>query len=332
MEEQDTMDDIPVPVEQKPTKFLDQLRLLMRERRLAYATEKTYLHWIRQYIRFHNKQHPKDMGAAEVDAFLSWLAAERSVAPATQAIALNAVLYMYKHQLGRDLGELHFRRARPKRRVPQVLTHDEAVAVIQQIQQPVRLAVQLLYGSGLRQAEALSLRIKDVDFGMHEIIVRQGKGGKDRRTLLPASLEDDLYAQIKRVVKQHDQDIEHGYGEVYMPQALARKYPNACREAGWQFLFPSKHVAPDPATGVIRRHHFHPTVMGKAIRRAVHKAGLTKRVTSHTFRHSFATRLLERGYDLRTIQELLGHTDITTTEIYTHVLNKGGRGVQGPLG
>ncbi len=332
MKEQYPVDDIPLPVGQKPVKFLDQLRLLMRERQLAYTTEKTYLHWIRQYIRFHNRQHPKDMGAREVDAFLSWLAAERSVAPATQAIALNAIQYMYKHQLGKDLGDLRFQRARPKRRVPQVLTHDEAVAVIELIGPPVRLPVQLLYGSGLRQAETLNLRIKDVDFGMNEIIVRNGKGGKDRRTLLPASLEEELRSQIERVVDIHSRDIDNGFGEVYIPPALARKYPSACRETGWQFLFPSKGVAPDPATGVLRRHHFHPTVMGKAIRRAVHKAGLTKRVTAHTFRHSFATRLLERGYDLRTIQELLGHTDITTTEIYTHVLNKGGRGVQGPLG
>ena len=326
------MDDIPLPIEQKPVKFLDQLRLTMREGRLAYATEKTYLHWIKQFIRFHSMRHPKEMGATEVDEFLSWLATKRNVAPATQAIALNAILYLYRKQLGQNLGELKFRRASPKRRVPEVLTHEEAISIIEKLQSSVRLAVQLLYGAGLRQAEVLSLRIKDIDFGMYEIIVRQGKGGKDRRTLLPESLEPDLSTQIDKVIKLHETDLANGYGEVYIPPALSRKYPNACREVGWQFLFPSKKVAPDPTSGVIRRHHFHPTIMGKAIRQALRQTPIRKRVTSHTFRHSFATRLLERGYDLRTIQELLGHTDISTTEIYTHVLNKGGRGVQGPLG
>lgn len=326
------MEGVRKPIAAKPTKFLDQLRLLMRQQQLAYPTENTYLHWIRMFIRFHNKRHPKDMGAAEVDEFLSWLAAHRRVAPATQSIALNALIYMYRHQLGNDLGKLNFRRARPKRRIPQVLTHDEAMALIDRIHHPVRLIIQTMYGSGLRQAECLNLRVKDIDFGMHEIIVRQGKGGKDRRTLLPASITDELGLQVERVSQLHQVDRAQGYGDVYIPPALARKLPHACRETGWQFLFPSKNIAVDPSTGVLRRHHLHTSCIRKAIKKAAKEIALHKRVTSHTFRHSFATRLLERGYDLRTIQELLGHADITTTEIYTHVLNRGGRGVQGPLG
>jgi len=326
------MEDIRMPVAGKPARFLDQLRVLMRERQLAYPTEKTYLYWIRKYIRYHNRRHPNEMGAAEVDEFLSWLASHQRVSPATQSIALNALIFMYRHQLHNDLGNLNYRRARPKRRIPQVLTHAEAMALIERMHEPVRLAVQILYGAGLRQAECLNLRIQDIDFGMNEIIVRQGKGDKDRRTLLPETIREQLTLQVERARQLHAVDCAQGYGEVYIPPALDRKFPNACRETGWQFLFPSRNIAVDPATGVLRRHHFHPSCIRKAIKKAAQETRLHKRVTSHTFRHSFATRLLEHGYDLRTIQELLGHADITTTEIYTHVLNKGGRGVQGPLG
>ena len=326
------MENMRVPVAEKPTRFLDQLRLLMRQQQLSYSTEKTYLHWIRKFIHFHNKRHPREMGAAEVDEFLSWLASHRQVAPATQSIALNALVYMYKHQLDNDLDTLNFRRAHPRQRVPEVLTHSEAIALIEQIHNPVRLAIQIMYGSGLRQAECVNLRVKDIDFGMHEIIVRQGKGGKDRRTLLPESIEADLQQQVKRVQQLHHIDISQGYGDVYLPPALARKFPHACQETGWQFLFPSRNIAADPVTGVLRRHHFHPSSLRKAIKKSANNIGLHKRVTSHTFRHSFATRLLETGYDLRSIQELLGHADIKTTEIYTHVLNKGRRGITGPLG
>ncbi len=326
------MEDVRTPLPEKPDRFLDRLRVHMRGRPLAYTTEKTYLHWIRGYIRFHKRRHPREMGAREVDEYLSWLAAERHVSPATQAIVLNALVYMYKHYFKEDLGGLQFRRARPKQRIPQVLTHAEALAMIETIHYPVRLAFELLYGAGLRQAECLNLRIKDIDFGMHEIIVRHGKGGKDRRTLLPGSMANHLEEQVERVRKLHAGDLSQGYGEVYMPPALARKFPHADKETGWQFLFPSRNIAADPITGVLRRHHLHQSVFRKAIKKALRETGLNKYVTSHTFRHSFATRLLESGYDLRTIQELLGHADISTTEIYTHVLNKGGRGVSGPLG
>ncbi|MDP7271873.1 MAG: integron integrase [Gammaproteobacteria bacterium] len=326
------MDDVRNAIAENPTCFLDQLRVLMRERQLAYTTEKTYLHWIRKFIRFHKLRHPKDMGAREVDEFLSWLASRRRVSPATQAIALNALVCMYKHHIGRDLGDLEFRRARPKRRVPQVLSHDEALALIDTMHDPVQLAFQLLYGSGLRQAECLNLRIKDIDFGMNEIIVRQGKGGKDRRTLLPGTLKNTLEIQIGRIRRLHQEDLAQGFGEVYLPPALARKFPSADKETGWQFLFPSRNIVADPVTGVLRRHHLHQSCFRKAIKKGLRITKISKHVTSHTFRHSFATRLLERGYDLRTIQELLGHSDISTTEIYTHVLNKGSRGVSGPLG
>lgn len=326
------MDDIPRPLPSVPTRFLDQLRLLMRERGLAYSTERTYLRWIRSFIRFHHRRHPQDMGDVEVDAYLSWLAAERRVAPATQSIALNALVWMYRNRFERELGNLLYQRARPKRRVPVVLTHEEALALIDAMHEPLRLAFQLLYGCGLRQAECLNLRIKDIDFGMNEITVRHGKGGKDRRTVLPTTLRERLQTQVRNVRRIHAVDLAEGYGEVYMPGALARKYPSACTSTAWQYLFPSRNIAADPVTGTLRRHHMHHTVFRKTLKKALLSTGIHKQVTSHTFRHSFATRLLERGYDLRTIQELLGHSSIETTEIYTHVLNKGGRGVSGPLG
>lgn len=325
------MDDIPKPLVEQPARLLDQVRERMREQGLAYTTEKTYLHWIRTFIRFHRMRHPSDMGAAEVDAFLSWLAVRRGVAPGTQAIALNAVIFLYHRFFDRDLGKLAFTRARRKQRLPQVLSHREAMAIIVRIRPPVQYMVQLMYGSGLRQAECCSLRIKDIDFSMSEIIVRQGKGNKDRRTILPDSLCAALETQVHFVEQLHRRDLLAGCGEVYLPEALARKYPHAARETKWQYLFPARGTAPDPVTGVIRRHHVHPSWIRKNVRKATDDAGILKHVTCHTFRHSFATRLLEKGYDLRTIQELLGHSDISTTEIYTHVLNKGGRGVISPI-
>jgi len=325
------MDDIPRPLKARPERLLDQVRARVRERGLAYTTEKTYLHWIRGFIRYHGRRHPGEMGAAEVDAYLSWLAVERRVSPRTQAIALNAVVFLYHRVLFMPLGQLGFTRARQKRRIPQVLSHAEASRIIAGISEPIRLMVQLMYGAGLRQAECCSLRIKDIDFAMTEIIVRSGKGNKDRRTVLPRSLRDALQQQIGRVELLHHQDLAAGYGEVYLPDALERKYPNAASETPWQFLFPSRNPAPDPRTGVIRRHHVHASWVRRCVRRAVRSADVHKHVTCHTFRHSFATRLLEQGYDLRTIQELLGHADISTTQIYTHVLNKGGRGVVSPI-
>ena len=325
------MDDIPIPLRIRRPRFLDEVRLAMRRRNLAYATEKTYLYWIRLFIRFHEFRHPRQMGAAEVDKFLSWLAVERHIAPATQAIALNALVFLYQKFLGVDLGQLTFTRPAAKRRIPQVLTHREALLVISELKPPVKLMVQLLYGSGLRSIECCRLRVKDMDFGMSEVLVRDGKGRRDRRTILPESLAPALREQIQRVVKLHAYDLSCGAGEVYLPFALARKYPGAATQIGWQFLFPASRTAVDPAAQMTRRHHVHKSRINKGLKQAVMRCGIVKPVTSHTFRHSFATRLLERGYDLRTIQELLGHSDVATTEIYTHVLNKGGRGVISPL-
>jgi len=310
---------------------MDQLRECMREKGLAYTTEKTYLHWIRAFIRFHGRRHPKEMGATEVDIFLSWLAAHRNVSPGTQSIVLNALVFLYQRFYERDLGQLSYRRARPKPRVPAVLSHREALAIISMIRPPMRHMFELMYGSGLRQAECCSLRVQDVDFAMNELIVRMGKGKRDRRTVLPSRLRKPLRSQIEKVERLHAADLAAGCGEVYLPAALSRKYPNAAGETRWQYLFPARAPAADPVTGVIRRHHVHPSWVRKNLRNAVRASGINKHVTCHTFRHSFATRLLEKGYDLRTIQELLGHSDISTTEIYTHVLNRGGRGVVSPI-
>lgn len=312
--------------------FIREVTFTMRGRNLALTTERTYLRWIRMFIRFHRYRHPAGMGGAEVDAFLTWLAASRRVSPKTQSIALNALVFLYRHHLQVELGKLAYRRPRPKPNIPVVLTHTEALAIIERLSGRVQMFVQLLYGAGLRQAECCMLRIKDIDFGMNEIVVRNGKGGKDRRTLLPRSLRTGLEQQAEYVRRLHAVDLAEGYGEVFIPEALARKYPNAAFDTGWQFIFPNRAPSADPRSGVIRRHHVHPSWIRKNIKRARLAANIDKQVTCHTFRHSFATRLLENGYDLRTIQELLGHSDISTTEIYTHVLNKGSRGVAGPLG
>ena len=325
------MDDIPVPLNRSRPRLLDEVRASMRQRNLAYSTEKTYLGWIRSYIRFHKLRHPKDLGADDVDAYLSWLAVVRRVSPRTQSVALNALVFLYHRFFNVELGDLKFSRPAPKRQVPQVLSHDEAMLIISQLCYPYSLMVKLMYGAGLRLMECCRLRIKDVDFGMHEILVRDGKGGKDRRTVLPVSLTNDLQCQIAQVRKLHAYDLSRGLGEVYLPFALSRKYPHAATEPAWQFLFPATTTGIDPVSRQERRHHVHQSSIAKHLKRALKSSGLPKRVTSHTFRHSFATRLLEKGYDLRTIQELLGHSDLATTEIYTHVLNKNRRGVVSPV-
>lgn len=325
------MDDVRPPLQIPKAGFIQRLRVAIRQRNLAYATEQTYVHWIRAFIRFHRLRHPAEIGAADVDEYLSWLAVHRRVAPGTQAIALNALVFLYDKFLEQPLGELRYERPWPKRRVPQVLTHREALRVIGHLKKPLSLMAQLMYGAGLRLLETCRLRVKDLDFGMHEILVRNGKGNKDRRTVLPASLEPDLRGQVAQVQRLHVYDTSRGYGEVHLLTALERKYPNAASESGWQFVFPAREVAPDPTDGVLRRHHVHATWVQRNLKSAVRASGLAKPATCHTLRHSFATRLLERGYDIRTIQELLGHADVSTTEIYTHVLNRGGRGVVSPI-
>ncbi len=325
------MDDVRQRLPSKPTRFIDQLRLHVRNSGLAYQTEKTYIHWVKRFIYFNNKQHPKNAGMKEVESFLSHLANERDCSLNTQRIALNALVYLYKKFLGVDVGQLHFAPAKVHRRLPVVCSKSEITAILTQLRGTHRLLVELMYGTGLRKAELLSLRVKDIDFGSNNIFVRSGKGNKDRTTMLPQKLLPALQRQIEKVKQLHTQDIADGYGDVFLPNALSKKYPNAVRETAWQYLFPSSKIGRDPRSGVLRRHHLHPTALTKQIRRAVLAAGINKPARSHSFRHSFATHLLESGYDLRTIQELLGHSDITTTEIYTHVVNRGGKGVRSPV-
>lgn len=325
------MDDVRVPIPAGSTRFMDQLRADMRARGYALATERTYLHWIRRYIIFSHRRHPKDMGQAEIERFLNDLAVVATVSPSTQRTALNALMYLYTKYLGREPQELSFSYAKPTRRLPTVLTHDEAKEIISYLSGTPRLMVELLYGSGLRLQECLNLRIKDIDFALNTITVRQGKGDKDRVTLLPASVKERLQTQVQKALTLHKQDLSDGYGEVYMPHALERKYPSAARSPAWQFLFPSTRIGADPRSGIMRRHHLHHTALRKHIRAAITKSSIQKPIKTHTFRHSFATRLLQKGYDIRTIQKLLGHEDVTTTEIYTHVLNRGAMGVISPM-
>lgn len=325
------MDDIRPAIPPSPTRLLDQLRRHMRDGGYAWKTEKTYVHWIKRFILFHRKQHPSTLSAFHINQFLSMLANERHCSPSRQRIALNALVYLFRKFLGLELEKLAFERARVKPRLPVVLTHAEAMLLIGQMHGIHKTMVGLLYGSGMRLNELLSLRIKDIDSETSTITVRSGKGDKDRTTLLPEQLKSPLKEQIEVVAKQHQRDLEDGFGEVYLPYALAKKYPSAAKELGWQFLFPSTTIAPDPRTGVLRRHHLHESSLRKALAAARRKTNINKPIKCHTFRHSFATRLLQQGYDLRTIQKLLGHSDVTTTEIYTHVLGRGAMGVVSPL-
>ena len=324
------MDDIRHSIPPKPVRFLDQLRLHIRESGLAYRTEQTYIHWAKRYIYFHNKKHPKDMGNKEIEVFLNDLAVNKHCSVNTQKIALNALVYLYKRFMGVGVDGLAFSPARSSRRLPVVYSREEIAAILSHLRGSHRLMVELMYGTGVRSAELLSLRVKDIDFGSNNIFVRAGKGNKDRTTMLPQKLIPSLRRQIAKVEQLHEEDTADGYGEVYLPDALDRKYPSAARATAWQFLFPSSKIGKDPRSGTLRRHHLHPTALGRQIRQAARAAGIKKPAKSHSFRHSFATHLLESGYDLRTIQELLGHSDVSTTEIYTHVVNRGGKGVVSP--
>lgn len=325
------MDDIRHAIPARSERFTHQVRQDLRNRGYAYQTEKTYLHWIRRFILFHSKRHPTRMGEAHINAFLSYLGSQRDCSPGTQRIALNALIYLYRKFLQVELEPLDFEKSKQRRRLPVVLSHGEVKSIMAQLSGKYWLMVSLLYGSGLRQNELLNLRVKDLDFEMKTLTVRSGKGDKDRTTLLPQSLEELLREQIAVVDKLHRRDMEDGFGDVYLPYALARKYPGAATELGWQFLFPSSTIGACPRTGVLRRHHLHHTALRKQVTRARLAAGITKPVKCHTFRHSFATRLLQQGYDIRTIQKLLGHSDVRTTEIYTHVLGRGAMGVISPV-
>lgn len=315
----------------RPKKLLDQVRDAVRLKHYAYRTEETYVQWIRRYILFHNKRHPKEMGAAEIEAFLTHLAVQEQVAASTQNQALSALLFLYREVLSQDIADVNAIRAKRTHYLPTVLTKQEAIDVIQHLNGVYQLIVKLLYGSGLRLIEGVRLRVKDVDFAQAQILVRDGKGSKSRITMLPSSVTEELRDHLVGVKRQHQQDLGRGFGAVPLPYALARKYPNADRDWVWQFVFPSSQIAKDPRSELMCRHHLHESGVQKAVKQAVRTTKLAKRVGCHTFRHSFATHLLESGYDIRTIQELLGHKDVKTTMIYTHVLNRGGQGVRSPL-
>jgi integron integrase len=311
----------------KPRRLLDQVRETIRARYYSRRTEEAYVHWIKRFIYFSGRRHPRELGEAELTAFLSHLAVDRKVAAGTQNQAMSALLFLYKHVLQLELAWLgNIERATRLPRVPAVLSRAEVEQVLAQLQGTRWLIASLLYGSGLRVLECLRLRVKDLDFSYLQILVRDGKGDKDRVTMLPHKLAAPLRAHLERVRRLHLRDLEEGCGEVHLPFALARKYPSAGKEWAWQYVFPSAHRSADPQDGVIRRHHLDESVPQRAVKAALRACGIAKHASCHTLRHSFATHLLESGYDIRTVQELLGHSDVSTTMIYTHVLNKGARG------
>jgi integron integrase len=314
-------------------RLMDQVRQVLRYHHYAYRTEQTYCDWIRRYIRYHGGQtHPRKMGKKEIEAFLSHLAIQQNVAAATQRQALNAIVFLYKKVLDIPVDEnLEPVRAKRQPRPPVVMSQNEVSMVLEHMQGLHLLMAKLLYGSGLRLMECIRLRVRDLDFERKLIYVRAAKGGKDRTTLFPESLHPLMQIQVASVEKLHQQDLADGYGEVYLPHALARKYPNAAKSFGWQYVFPSKKRSTDPRSGKTRRHHVLESGLQKAVKASVGKAGLTKPVSCHTFRHSFATHLLENGVNIRVVQELMGHANVKTTEIYTHVMEKDITVVQSPL-
>lgn len=318
-------------MEPPPKKLLDQVRDALHLKHYSIRTENSYVDWIRRYILFHGKRHPNEMGAPEVETFLTHLAVNENVAASTQNQALSALLFLYRGVLKKDLGPIDALRAKKPKRLPTVLTKEEVRRVLDHLSGTHQLMAKLLYGSGLRLMECVRLRVKDLDFAQRAIIVRDGKGAEDRVTMLPDSLIAPLQAHLQRVKRLHEEDLAKGCGAVYLPHALERKYPNANREWAWQYVFPSDRLSVDPRSGVVRRHHVDESGLQKAVRQAAKLADIPKPVTPHTFRHSFATHLLENGYDIRTVQELLGHKDVRTTMIYTHVLNRGGLAVRSPL-
>jgi len=315
----------------RAAKLIDVVRDALRARHYSRRTEKAYIGWIRRYILFHGKRHPRELGAAEVTRFLTALAVDAKVSGSTQNQALAALLFLYREVVRVELPWLdELVRARRPRRLPVVLSRDEVCAVIAQLAGTPKLMACLLYGAGLRLLECARLRVKDIDFEASHIVVRAGKGDKDRITVLPRIVREPLRRHLERVRRLHERDVASGAGWVELPGSLGRKYPNAAREWAWQWVFPATRLYRDHETGQHRRHHLHETVLQRAVRNAVRAAGITKPAGCHTFRHSFATHLLENGYDIRTVQELLGHRDVTTTMIYTHVLNRGPGAVRSP--
>ena len=327
-------DNSLVPAESSGSpRLLDQVRARLRVLHYSLRTEAAYVGWIRRYILFHGKRHPGEMGKDEAEAFLTSLAVARNVSAATQNQALSALLFLYREVLGNDLPWLDdVTRAKKPARLPTVLTRQEAAALLGGVgDAEMHLVVRLLYGSGMRLLECLRLRMKDIDLARREIVVRDGKGGKDRVTMVAQQLVAPLRAQLAHVRRVHEADLLRGGGDVWLPDALAVKYPNAVRAFGWQYVFPAAGLSVDPRSGAVRRHHVDEKRVQRAVKAAAGAAGIVKPVSPHTLRHSFATHLLEGGYDIHTVQELLGHSDVSTTMIYTHVLNRGGRGVVSPL-
>ena len=313
-------------------KLLELFREAMRVRHYSKRTEETYCAWVKRYVHFHNMRHPKEMGEPEINAFLTHLAVAEKVSASTQNQALSALLFLYRNVIGKEVGDLgHVIRARKPIHLPVVLTREEVKALLAQLTGDKWLMASFMYGAGLRLMECLRLRVQDIDFSRNEIMVRDGKGAKDRITMLPESLKKPLIDHLKNVKSMHDKDLADGWGRVLLPGALDRKYPNAPAEWRWQWVFPQENRWVNTTTREEGRHHIDESLIQKAVKEAAFHAQLIKRATCHTFRHSFATHLLEGGYDIRTIQELMGHKDVSTTMIYTHVLNKGGHGVKSPV-
>lgn len=316
----------------KSARLMDQVREVLRFHHYAYNTEKSYVSWILQYIRFNDRCHPKDMGKSEVEAFLSYLALNRGVSASTQNQAFSAIVFLYKQVLHMDFDlDIRASRARKSTRLPVVLNRKEVADIISQLNGTAKVLTQLMYGCGLRSLEVIRLRVHDIDFSQKQIIIRAAKGNKDRVTFLPTNLVSLLKAQIISVEQLHQDDLANGFGEVFLPDALARKYVNAAKSFGWQYLFPSKTISKDPRSGKSMRHHLHKSALQKAISQVVKLLGMQKRVTPHVFRHSFATHMLEDGANIRMVQTLLGHKDVKTTEIYTHVMSTQFDNVQSPL-
>jgi len=317
--------------EKNKPKLLDQVRQIIRIKHYSLRTEESYINWIKRFIFFHNKKHPIEMGEEEIGQFITYLAKNDKVSASTQNQALCAIIFLYKNVLKKELENTIsiYWSKRPKK-LPVVFTKSEAIEVLNNLKGTHWIVAMLLYGSGLRLSESLELRVKDIDFGYNQILVRESKGGKDRTTMLPQKIVEPLKNHLNEVKKIHEEDLKNGFGSVYLPYAIERKYPNAEYEWDWQYVFPATKISTDPRSGIQRRHHLYDTVIQKAVKQAIRNAGIVKNASCHTFRHSFATHLLESGYDIRTIQELLGHKNVETTMIYTHVINQGGKGVRSP--
>ncbi len=318
---------------QPPKKLLDQYRDALRLKQYSNRTEKTYVHWVREYILFHQKRHPKEMGVSEINQFLTHLVSDKKISASTQNQALSSILFLYRNVLHIQMDESTLAGFRPRRAktVPTVLSKEEVKRVINNMTGVYKLIAQIMYGGGLRVMETMRLRVKDIDFANHQVVVRDGKGENDRITILPDSVVQSLQLHLKHVKITHEKDLADGFGAVYLPFALERKYPKANTEWVWQYVFPASSRYKNPETGKTGRHHMHETAVQKAVKEAARLAKIDKRVSPHTFRHSFATHLLQNNYDIRTIQELLGHKDVKTTMIYTHVLQRGGLAVKSPL-